>query len=348
MRAWTVRGAEDLSGFELIDRPRPKPGELEVGLRLRAASLNYRDLMIAAGQYPLPVSQHVVPLSDACWEVVELGASVDGFQLGDRVINIFCRDWIDGPYEARMWPTAFGAEIDGVLVEERNMPATALVNAPPTLSDEEAATIPCAGVTAWTALFEGPLPLKPGQTVLTLGTGGVSTFALQLAKAAGARVIVTSSSDEKLKLARKLGADVLINYERTSDWDRVVRESTGGVGADLIVEVGGPGTLPKSLAALRSGGEVALVGALSEPQAGINPATILLAHAKVRGIMVGSRRHSRDLVRAIAQNGIKPVVHKVFDFAQAALAFSELRSGHHSGKIVIKARSGSRQQGESS
>lgn len=335
MKRWTLNGSPNLDGFKLgpVTPCDPAPGEATV--RLKAASLNFRDLMIAQGIYPLPVSPNVVPLSDGCWEVVDVGEGVTRVKPGDRVVNNFARSWINGRLEPWMWSSGFGQELDGVLTQSRNIPAEVLVHVPDTISDIEAATLPCAAVTASHALFGSVLPLLPGQTALVLGTGGVSTFALQLAKAAGARVIVISSSNAKLDRAKALGADVGINYRDHPDWEEKVREATGGIGVDVVTEVGGPGTLAKSLAALRHGGRVALIGALSDPMAVINPGLILMANGHVHGVMVGSRAHTETLVQMIAVNGIKPVIDAVYPFEEAVDAFRYLESGRHFGKIVI-------------
>ena len=252
------------------------------------------------------------------------------------VINIFASGWLDGELEPWMWNSAFGAELDGVLAQSRTLSEEVLLPAPSNLSDTGAATLPCAGVTAWNALFWRPRPLLPGQIVLALGTGGVSTFAVQLAAAAGARVIVTSSSDDKLATMAEHGADTTINYRNNPDWDQAVLEATGGRGADVVVEVGGPGTLARSLAAVRHGGRVALVGALSDPLATINPGLILTSHAHVHGVMVGSRRDTADLIRFIEAADIKPVIHRSYGFEQAVDAYRDMAAGTHLGKLVIE------------
>lgn len=335
MKAWSCQTSEDFSGLSLIEVPPQKPGVGEVLLRLRAASLNFRDLMIARGEYPLPIATPVIPLADACWEVVEIGEGVSRVVPGDRAINTFVSGWLDGALEPWMWNTALGCELDGVLTQFKVLSEDLLVPVPDHLTDEEAATLPCAAVTAWNALFWRPQPLVPGQTVLALGTGGVSTFAVQLAKAAGARVIATSSSDEKLAKMASLGVDVTINYKTIPDWDEAVVEATGGKGADVVVEVGGPGTLPKSLNAVRHGGRIALVGALSDPMGTINPGHILTSHAHVHGIMAGSRKDTADLVQMIDTNRIKPYVYKSYAFDDAPQAFRDMAAGGHMGKLVI-------------
>lgn len=335
MKAWKVNGTPDFTGFEMIDAPEMSPGPGEAAVRLKAASLNFRDTMIAQGQYPLPVSSDLIPLSDACWEVTAVGEDVSRVKPGDRVINIFARGWVDGPLEQWMWATGYGAELHGMLTQRRVLPAEVLVRVPDTLTDIEAATLPCAAVTAWNALFEHAPAPRPGSTVLTLGTGGVSVFAIQLAKAAGARVVATSSSPEKLARARALGADILIDYSARPDWDQAVREATAGEGADIVVEVGGPGTLARSLAAVRHGGRVALIGALSDPMANINPGLVLMAYAHLHAVMVGNRRHTEELVRAVSMNGIQPVIDRVYPFEDAVSAFRDMAASRHFGKLVI-------------
>lgn len=336
MKAWRVKATSDISGFQLVDADVTPPSRGEASVRLLAAALNYRDVIVARGQYPVERTTPVIPMSDACWQVVSVGEGVTRVKPGDRAINTFTSTWMEGPLERWMWATGFGAQIDGVLTQQRNLPAESLVVVPDSLTDEEAATLPCAAVTAWNALFNSIAPLKAGQTVLTLGTGGVSVFAIQLAKAAGARIVATSSSDAKLKRARELGADILINYTSEPNWEKAVMDATGGVGADVVVEVGGPGTLEKSIASVRTNGRVVVIGMLADPTASIRPMMILGSTCIVHGIMVGNRRHTEELVAAITTNGIKPVIDKVYGFADAPTAFRELSAGRHFGKLAIK------------
>lgn len=335
MRAWRVTGSPDMTGFTLVDAPASRAGPGEVEVRLKAASLNYRDTMVAAGTYPLPVSPDVIPLCDGSWEVIAVGSGATRFKPGDRVINIYAQGWIEGPLESWMWATGYGTVPDGTLTQRRVFPEEVLVGVPDGIGDAEAATLPCAAVTAWNALFGHPPALQPGQTVLTIGTGGVSVFALQLAKAAGARVVTVSGSDEKLDRARSLGADTTINRREHPDWEHAVRAAIGGEGVDLVIEVGGPGTLARSLAALRHGGRIAMIGALADPMATVHPGLILLAHATVHGVMVGNRRHTQALVAAVAANGIRPAVDRIYPFEEAPQAFRDMTAGRHFGKLVI-------------
>lgn len=337
MKIWQMNSSLDFSGLRQVEAPTspPRPGEASV--RLKAASINHRDTIIARGYYPFPVSPNVIPLSDGCWEVTAVGEGVTRVKPGQRVINIFARGWLEGPLEQWMWDTGFGAALDGTLTQQTNLPAEALVPIPDSLSDFEAATLPCAGVTAWNALFGFEPALKPGETVLTLGTGGVSIFAIQLAKAAGAKVIATSSSRDKLDRARKLGADVTIDYSCTPEWHQEVLTATNGRGADIVIEVGGPGTMVKSLSAVRYGGRIPVIGALSDPMGTINPGLLLMRQAGLHGVMVGSRRHTEELVRAVEVNHIQPVVDRVYKFDDAARAFPEMLEGKHFGKFVISA-----------
>ena len=336
MKVWNLTVGQGATGLHLNEQSEPQPGPGEVLLKFKAASLNFRDTLIASGTYPLPTKDGVIPLSDACWEVLEIGAGVTRVAPGDRVINIFTSGWLEGELEPWMWSSAFGCEIDGVASQRRVLDESVLLPVPEYLSDAEAATLACAATTAWSALFWRPLPLRPGQTVLALGTGGVSTFAVQLAKAAGARVIVTSSSDEKLNRMSAIGADTMINYSDVPNWEESVLEATQGNGVDVVVEVGGPGTLARSLTSIRHGGRVALVGALSNPEGTINPGLVLMSHGHVHGVMVGSRRDTSDLLKHMQANMIKPLIHQIYDFAELPQAYSNLADGGHLGKLVIQ------------
>jgi NADPH:quinone reductase-like Zn-dependent oxidoreductase len=335
MRAYELR-REGLEHLVAVERPQPKAGRGEVVVRVRAASLNYRDWLIANGRYGrTPLKLPLVPLSDGAGEVVEVGAQVTRWSPGARVVACFFRDWIDGPPDEQKRAAALGGTTDGVLAEYVALRADALVEVPAGLSFEEAATLPCAGVTAWVSLVTTG-GLTAGETVLALGTGGVSVFVLQLAKAHGARVITTSKSDEKLAHAARLGADHTINYRRTPDWDTRARELTGGRGVDHVVEVGGAETLQRSVRALRDGGHLALVGLLTGERA--NPAA---AAAEGRGlridsIYVGSTANLQSLVDAVSRLGIHPVIDRSFEFAEARAAYEYLASAEHFGKIVVR------------
>ena len=332
MRKYEIVPGSGPDGLKLIDADRPEPGDGEVLVRIRATSLNFRDLMIAGGMYPGGTDTPVVPLSDGAGEVVSVGRGVTGFAAGDRVSGIFMQSWIGGGIVDADVGSALGGAIDGVLAEYRVFHQSGLVHIPAHLSFEEAATLPCAAVTAWNALF-GLQSLKPGQTVLTLGTGGVSMFALQFAVASGARVIATSSSDEKLARARALGASETINYRQTPDWEAEVRKLTDGRGVDTVVEVGGPGTLARSIASTARDGSVQMIGVLS--MAEIDPLPILTGGVVVRGLMVGSREMFEAMNRAIDTHQIKPVIDRTFAFEDAADAYRHLQSAQHFGKVVI-------------
>lgn len=314
-------------------RPVPKARRGEILVRLRAASLNYRDLAILVQKYlpnlPLPY----VPASDACGEVVEVGEDVKRFKVGDRVIPVYTQGWHDGmpTLELRTQRT-LGAPLDGVLQEYIAVPAEDAVAAPTHLSDQEAATLPIAALTAWSTLQEGHI--KAGDTVLVQGTGGVALFALQFAKLFGARVIALSSSDEKLARARSLGADVGINYRTTPDWHVPVKEATGGRGVDIVVETAG-GTLDKSLASLAFGGFVGIVGFVGGYTAQIPLRAMIGPMIRVQGIAVGSRARFEAMNRAISQHKLRPVIDSVYPLEKAADAFTHMEQGKHFGKIVI-------------
>jgi NADPH:quinone reductase-like Zn-dependent oxidoreductase len=277
----------------------------------------------------------IIPVSDGAGEVVATGAGVTRFKPGDKVVAAFMPDWVNGPPDEENTRTALGGGGVGLLAEQAVLPEHGLVPIPSHLSALEAATLPCAGVTAWNALFENGR-VKPGDTVLVQGTGGVSIFALQFARLAGAHVIATSSSDQKLARARELGATDGINYKTNPDWDKRARALTGGKGVDQIVEVGGAGTLGKSLRAVRIGGYIALIGVLSGANAEVNPMPVLMKSIRVQGIFVGSRAMFEAMNRAIVASQLRPVVDRVFEFEQAPQALKYLESGAHFGKIVIQ------------
>jgi NADPH:quinone reductase-like Zn-dependent oxidoreductase len=319
----------------LTEREQPRPGAHEVLVKFHAASLNFRDLMFANGIYNPHAKLPAIPFSDGAGEVVEIGSSVTRWRVGERVCPIFHQDWLEGDPSASKNKSSLGAgELDGVLREFGVFPEQGLVRIPEHLSYDEAATLPCAGVTAWRALV--PFGnLKAGESVLTLGTGGVSIFALQFAKAHGARVIATSSSDEKLERARALGADELINYKRTPDWEKEVARLTHGSGVDHVVEVGGAGTLQKSISSTRVYGRIAVIGVLANGP-GLNPVSLLMKSIRMQGIFVGSRQMFEEMNRAIAVNRLKPVIDKTFSFQQVPEALRFMEAGAHFGKIVIR------------
>jgi NADPH:quinone reductase-like Zn-dependent oxidoreductase len=329
------KGATSLDGLVQAERPDPRPGPREIVIRVRAASLNYRDQMIVTGNYfGGPVNRNTIPLSDGAGEVAAIGPGVTRFKTGDRVAGAFFQGWISGPMVERF--PALGNPLDGTLAEHIVLNEDGVVAIPPSISFEQAATLPCAAVTAWNALMVSGKPVKPGDTVLCLGTGGVAIAALQFARAAGARVIVTSSSDEKIKRACILGASDGVNYKRFPDWEKEVARLTGGRGADHIIENGGAGSLNRSFEAAAFGGKVALIGFLAGAKGDINPAILMMKSGAMVGIGVGSRAMFEDMNRAIEVNKIKPVVDKVFPFDKAADAFRCQAAGDFIGKVVIQ------------
>jgi NADPH:quinone reductase-like Zn-dependent oxidoreductase len=322
--------------IKLVERPQPSLGTGQVLLKMRAFSLNYRDLMMVKGQYNPKLRMPAVPLSDGVGEVVEIGPGVSRVKVGDRVAGAFMPGWIAGELtEAKARTALGGGGPAGMLAEMVVLHEDGAVHVPEHLSDEEAATLPCAAVTAWHALV-GEGSLKSGDTVLVQGTGGVSIFALQLATLAGARVIVTSSRDDKLARAIKLGASDGINYNTTPEWDKRVRELTGGVGVDYVVEVGGAGTLTQSMKAVKSGGQISLIGVLTGGAGQINPLPILMRNIRVQGIFVGTREMFEAMNRAIALHKLKPVVDRVFPFSDAVAAFRYMETAAHFGKVAIR------------
>ena len=336
MRAYSIEDQQGWDALRLVERPEPTPAIGQVIVRVRAVSLNYRDLIIARGMYSggtKPLGR--IPVSDGAGEVVRVGPGVDRVKIGDRVAAAFMSGWIDGPLTAEKQMSSLGGDgADGMLAELVCLDQSALVRIPDHLSFEEAATLPCAGVTAWYALFEGA-NVQPGTSVLLLGTGGVSIFGLQLARLAGARTFITSSSDEKLARAKSLGADVTINYSKEPDWHKRVLAETDGRGVDHAVEVGGPGTLNKTLACVRFSGSIALMGVLTGLNDRVDTAAILHRNIKIQGTYVGSRSMFERLNTAIDQSGLRPVIDRVFDFADARKAYEFLESGKHFGKVVI-------------
>ncbi|MEO9340850.1 NAD(P)-dependent alcohol dehydrogenase [Mesorhizobium sp. SB112] len=301
------------------------PEKGEVAVDLRAASLNYRDMVIAKN------FKDVVPLSDGAGIVSAVGEGVGAWKAGDRVVIGFMPGWVEGPITPAKKATSLGGQMDGVLRERIVVPSNSIVRIPAGMTFEEAATLPCAGVTAFSALFERR-SLQPSETVLLLGTGGVSIFALQLAKIAGARVIITSSSDEKLERARALGADDVINYRRTTAWEDEVLRLTDGVGADLAVDVAGPATLSQTLKATRFDGRISLMGVLTGFDGHVDTAAILEKRITLQGIYVGPVA----TLAALVKTGIKPQVDRVFPFAEAEAAYNSLREAGHFGKLVVK------------
>jgi len=313
----------------------PEPGPCEVLLRIRAASLNFRDLLIVQGKYNPRMKLPRVPLSDGAGEIVSVGADVTTWKPGDRVVVPFFPAWLSGSLTPAAAASALGGDVDGMLREFATFPADALLPIPDHLSFEQAAALPCAAVTAWNGLFVSG-NLQPGQTLLLQGTGGVSLFGLQFAKIAGATSIIISSSDEKLERARALGAHHTINYRSMPDWEKRVLEITGGHGVDLTLEVGGAGTLSRTLKATCFGGQISLIGVLSGISGDLQIGPMLHKSLTVRGIYVGSRDIFASMNRAISAHKIEPVIDRTFDFAQAPDAFRHLESAQHFGKIVIR------------
>ena len=332
MQCYEGRTPEGPNGWTLTERPTPTPKAKEALIAVKAVSLNYRDLMLSKNPN---AKRPIIPLSDGAGEIIAVGADVTRFVAGDRVAVNFFRDWTAGEIRAEHHDAAYGGAIDGLLTEQIAVPEHSLVRIPDSLSYEEAATLPCAAVTVWNALFE-QAKLTAGETVLLLGTGGVSIFGLQFAKMAGAKTIITSSSDLKLARAREMGADITINYKTSPDWEKAVWDATGKRGVDHVVEVGGAGTLDKSLKATRTGGTVSVIGVLTGFDGQINPASILQRSIRANGIYVGSVAMFERMNAAIAQNKIKPVIDRVFPFAAAQDALAALESAGHFGKIVIK------------
>jgi NADPH:quinone reductase-like Zn-dependent oxidoreductase len=332
MQAYQIKSFTGPNGLRRVDLPEPTPGPGQVLVRVRAVSLNYRDLMIVSGKYGGTARTDLIPCSDGAGEVAAVGAGVTQWAPGDRVLGTFFPAWQDGPVSPDKIRDALGGSVDGLLAEAVALPESGLVRLPEHLSFEEGATLPCAAVTAWNALVtQGGL--KAGDTVLTLGTGGVSIFALQFAKMFGARVVATSGSDAKIACLREMGADTTINYKTTPDWDTEAWAQTGKRGVNHVVEVGGGGTLERSLRSVRVGGTVSLIGVLTSGE--INPGIILQKSVVLRGIFVGSRAMFEDMNRAISQNKLRPVIDKAFTFADAPDAYRHLESGAHFGKVVI-------------
>jgi NADPH:quinone reductase-like Zn-dependent oxidoreductase len=334
VKVYEIRGKFGLESLAVADRPQPQPGPHEVLIRVKAVSLNYRDLLVVKGAYNPKMPLPRVPCSDAAGEVAAVGDGVRRVRPGQRVAGLFMPAWLSGEVTESAARSALGGAVDGVLAESIVLHEDGVVAVPDHLSDEEAATLPCAAVTAWHALVtEGGV--KPGDTVLVQGTGGVSLFALQFARLAGARVIATSSRDDKLERVRALGASAGINYKTTPEWGDKARELSGA-GVDHVVEVGGAGTLAQSLKAVRLGGRISLIGVLSGGAGQVSLFPVLMKNVRIQGIYVGSREMFEAMNRAIAAHQLHPVVDRVFPFDQAPEAFRHLESGSHFGKVCIR------------
>ena len=335
MRQYQLGQLGNLDALKLVEAPDPQPGIGQVVVRIRACALNHRDLNIVSGGYTSHVLKpNAIPVSDGAGEVTAVGPGVTRWKAGDRVAPIFVQRWIGGELLLEYMPSALGGPSDGVLAEQVVLSEEGLVRIPPSMSFEQAATLPCAGVTAWNAaLVKGSL--QAGRTLVTLGTGGVSLFAAQFGLMIGARVIATTGSTGKIPRLRSLGINDVIDTSAVPDWDKRVRELTDGRGADLVVEVGGPGSLARSIAALRYCGHISSVGNLAG-QGTIDPGTLFAKRASLCGIQVGSRDMFEAMNRAIEVGRLAPVIDRVFEFSDARAAYEHLASGKHFGKVVIR------------
>lgn len=335
MKAYRFDSFDSLDDLRVRDEPDPRPQRGELVVRVHAVSLNFRDLAMVRGRYPRACRPGLIPASDAAGEVVEVGEGVTAFKPGDRVMGAFHPRWFGGEMPSTIASDSYGAESDGWLTELKAVSQEAVVALPDGISYEEASTLPCAGVTAWTALTGGT-PIRAGHSVLVQGSGGVSIFALQLARAVGASVIATTSSAGKAQRLKDLGAGEVVNYADDAQWGKTVRRLTGGRGVDRVVEVGGPGTIAQSLRAVAVGGEIASIGFLSTDNPGIDFFQLKMSGASFRNITVGDRNALIELSRAVAMTGIRPIIDRVFDFGMAREAFAHLESGAHLGKVVIR------------
>jgi NADPH:quinone reductase-like Zn-dependent oxidoreductase len=333
MKCYSIDQASGIDALRQRERDVPAPGPGQVLVRMRAASINYRDLLVMCGNYSRNLPLPLVPLSDGAGEVAAVGEGVGRWKAGDRVAATFFQDWDGGEIGEGAAKSALGGALDGVLAEYVLFGERGVVALPGHLSFEEGATLPCAGLTAWHALRSGSLFC--GQSVLTMGSGGVSVFALQFAKAAGARVIATTGSESKVDRLLALGASDVVDYKREPNWEARVLELTGRRGVDQVVEVGGAGTLGKSLKAVRTGGHVSLIGVLAGGAGEVNPLPAVMKGIRIQGIFVGSRELFEEMNRAISLHAIRPVVDRVFPFGEAPEAFRHVQSGAHFGKVVI-------------
>jgi NADPH:quinone reductase-like Zn-dependent oxidoreductase len=334
VEAWELGERKGIESLRRAARPQPRPGAGEVLIHVRASGLNHRDLAIVSGGYGVRARpQTLVPLGDGVGVIAELGAGVTGFNVGDRVTCPHFLNWHDGPFEPRVLDEDLGSSVDGWLTQQIVRPAAALVKVPDALSDVEAAALPAAGVTAWFALREFAR-VQAGETVLTLGTGGVSVTALQIARMCGARVAITSSSDEKLARMRQLGAQITVNYRTHADWEKRILEVTNGRGVDVVVDTVGGASFERALACMAPNGRIAMIGSL-EGAVAPKLSNVMLRSLTVRGVMSGNRRMLESVMRAFAANEAKPVVDRVFSFADAPAAYRYLQSGAHVGKVVI-------------
>lgn len=332
MKAYQYRMGEPISALRIVELPMPEIGPGQVLVKMHAAALNFRDILVVNGQFPRSQQEVIIPLCDGAGEVVDVGSGVTSLRVGDRVTPLYNQRWMAGEMQDGDTEWSLGGCIDGVAAQYRAFDEMGVLKFPDHMTYAEAATLPCAGVTVWNSLH-GPRPIAAGDRLLTLGTGGVSIHALQMAHAAGAEVIVTSSSDEKLARAKELGADHIINYAKTPEWDVAVREITGGLGVDHVIENGGGATLLRSIKSTRRGGWIHIIGLIAPGE--IDPVHILLSGVTVRGQEVGSREMFAAMNRSLAHSRIRPVVDKEFAFDQLADALGELAEGKHFGKLVL-------------
>jgi NADPH:quinone reductase-like Zn-dependent oxidoreductase len=335
MKLVTIAGAFGMDNLRVEERPDPRPGPGQVLLRMRAASLNYRDLRMIEGVYNPRQTLPLVPASDGVGEVVELGEGVTRVKVGERVSPIFAQRWIAGAPATLELRSTLGGPLDGTLAELLAVDAEGVVRVPDYLSDVEAATLPCAALTAWNALVTLGR-VRPGETVVTQGTGGVSIFGIQLARVLGARVIATTGSDDKLERVRELGASDVINYKRDPEWGKTVRALTGGRGADLVLDVGGGTTLAQSIRAVRPAGQISVIGVLAGVAADLNVLPILMQGLRLQGVIVGHRRSFEAMNQALALSRLRPVVDRVFELSETRAALQYLKSGQHFGKVCIE------------
>ena len=335
MRAWEIQSGFGLDNLRLAERPDPRPGPAQVLIRVRAVSINFRDLLTVEGKYNPKQKLPLIPCSDGAGEVVAVSEGVTRVKPGDRVCGIFAQRWIAGEPSREKLRSTLGGPFDGMLAELVVLHEEGVVLVPPHLTWEEAATLPCAGVTAWSALVTHGR-LTAGDSVLLQGTGGVSIFALQFAKLLGLRAIITSSSDEKLERARQLGASGLVNYQKKPEWSGAVRDLTDGAGVDLVVEVGGAGTLEQSLRSVRMGGTVCLIGNLAGLLAQVPLALVFMQQVRIQGILVGHREGFEAMNRAIALHEMRPVIDRVFEYEEARAAFELMAASGHFGKICVR------------
>ncbi|MBC8338478.1 MAG: NAD(P)-dependent alcohol dehydrogenase [Rhodospirillales bacterium] len=335
MKAWEITSAGGIDALELKQRPTPQPGHNQVLVRVGASSINYRDLSTIRDPEARKLAYPTIPNSDCAGVVTAIGDGVTNIAVGDRVMGCFFQDWETGGVSPKAMASALGGPIDGVLAEEVVLNTAAVVPVPEHLSLEEASTLPCAALTAWHALT-ADVPVEAGETVLLLGTGGVSVFAQQFCAMLGVQTIVTSSSDDKLAHIRELGAAQTINYKTDPDWEKTVLDMTDGLGVDRVVEVGGPGTLQKSITAVRVGGRIQLIGVLTDPGAKIAPVDIMRKSITVKGIYVAPAEMFRAMAAAIEEHRLHPVIDQVFDFEQARGAYHAMAEAGHFGKIVIR------------